>query len=136
MNRRRMARLVKGGVAACLTAALAGCGGGSSSSSSSGGTCSAGTAGVNVGSATSTVKATDSLTFTPQTVTVGVGQVLQWSNTGSVGHTVTFDDSANGCLSDVSLQGGSTWQVKFAQAGTYAYHCTIHPQMTGTITVS
>jgi plastocyanin len=86
------------------------------------------------GSPGATVQATDDLAFAPQTVTVSVGQVLQWKNTGQVMHTVTFD-GAQSCLTDAQLNGGSTWDVTFSQAGTYAYRCTIHPQMTGTITV-
>ena len=73
----------------------------------------------------------DDLKFTPASQDAQVGDVVQWSNSGSVMHTVTFDDFAS--LSDVSLQGGATWEVKFAAAGTYAYHCTVHPTMTGTI---
>ena len=79
------------------------------------------------------LQATDNLTFTPQTATVPVGQVVQWSNTGTVMHTITFDSAS--CLTDAAFNGGSTWQVKFSAAGTYAFHCTIHPQMTGTLTV-
>jgi len=132
-------RILATGAGAVIALGLASCGGSSSSSSSSsggGGGCAAGTAGVNVGGpGSSTVQATDNLAFSPTTVTTGVGQVVQWSNSGQVQHTVTFD-GANSCLSDVSLQGGASWQVKFTQAGTYAFHCTIHPQMTGTVTVS
>ena len=120
--------------AVSLTAVLAACGG--ESSSSSGASCSPGSSGVNLGTAVATVNATDNLAFTPTTANAGVGQVVQWTNTGSTQHTVTFESAGASCLSDVSLQGGAQWQVKFNQAGTYSYHCTIHPQMTGTITVS
>jgi len=115
-----------------LALALAACGGSNPPASSSSGS-SAGTAGVNIGSASVHVAASDDLKFTPVTQDAQVGDVVQWSNSGSVMHTVTFDDFAS--LSDVSLQGGATWEVKFAAAGTYAYHCTVHPTMTGTIAV-
>jgi plastocyanin len=127
--------------AAFLAAAAAGCGGSSTSSSSpaassapSASSASAGSAGVNLGTATETVKATDQLKFDPGTTTAHVGDIVQWSNTGSVTHTVTFD--SNQSLSDAALAAGGTWEVKFNAAGTYAYHCTIHANMSGTITVS
>lgn len=128
------AALLAGAVS--LAAGIAACGGRSSSSGGTpGGSCNAGSAGVNQGAAGATVQATDNLTFTPQTVSVGVGQVLEWKNAGQIMHTVTFDSSSASCLTDESLNGGSTWEVMFKQTGTYAYHCTIHEQMTGDITV-
>ena len=118
---------------AVLAAGLAACGSSSGNTPAGGGSCSAGSAAVNQGSAGATVSATDSLTFTPATVTVGVGQVLEFKDTGQVAHTVTFDSAS--CLSDPSLSGGATWDVTFKQTGTYAFRCTIHPQMTGNVTV-
>lgn len=55
-------------------------------------------------------------------------------HTASVEHTITFDNEWS--LSDPSLQPGGTWEVKFTTAGTYQYHCSIHPNMVGTIVVS
>lgn len=98
-------------------------------------TCSAGTAAVSQGgSPGATVDATDNLAFTPQNVTVNVGQVLQWKNTGQIMHTVTFG-GAQSCLTDDSLNGSSTWDVTFTQTGTFDFRCTIHPQMTGVVMV-
>jgi len=51
-----------------------------------------------------------------------------------VEHTITFD--AESSLSDPSLQPGATWDIKFTTAGTYHYHCSIHPTMIGTIVIS
>lgn len=114
---------------------LAACGesGSSSSSSSSGGGSSNGNAGVNLGTAASKVSATDQLQFSPNSLSINTGDIVQWTNTGSVTHTVTFDNASS--LSDPSLAGGATWQVKFTSPGSYAYHCSIHSGMTGTITV-
>lgn len=114
-------------------AAIAACGEGGSSSSSSGGGASNGSAGVNLGAAAAKVSATDQLQFSPTSLSVNTGDIVQWTNTGSTTHTVTFDSASS--LSDPSLAGGSTWQVKFTSPGSYAYHCTIHAGMTGTITV-
>jgi len=127
------AALLLGGSA--LAVALAACGGSSGGSSPTSVSCSAGTAAVSQGgSPGATVDATDNLAFSPQNVTVNVGQVLQWKNTGQTAHTVTFS-GAQSCLTDDQLGGGSTWDVTFNQAGTFDFKCTIHPQMTGVVTV-
>ena len=131
---KRRASAAAGGLS--LLAALAACGG-SGSSSSGGGSCTAGTAGVNLGGTpNTTIQATDSQTFSPASGAAGVGQVVQWTDNGSLMHTVTFDSANASCLTDPALNPGSTWQVKFTQAGTYTYHCTVHPGMSGTIVVS
>lgn len=110
---------------------LAACGGASSQPSASGGVSAAGSAGVNLGAAQAHISATDQLLFTPSQQTVSAGQVVQWSNTGSMQHTITFDSQS--ALSDPLLQAGANWEVKFTVPGTYTYHCTLHPGMTGTI---
>ena len=115
---------------------LAACGGGSTTSPGSGSTpsTSVGVAGANLGAATDTISATGQLTFDPAMTTAHVGDIIQWTNTASFEHTVTFDSESS--LSDPSLQPGGTWEVKFTTAGTYQYHCSIHPQMVGTMVVS
>jgi plastocyanin len=35
-----------------------------------------------------------------------------------------------------SLAAGATYTVNLTKAGTYQYHCAIHPNMVGTITVT
>ena len=87
-----------------------------------------------LGSPTANVSATDQLKFDPTTTTVAIGQVIQWKDTGSVAHNVTFDSSSD--ATSPTLNPGDTWQVKFTVAGTYQYHCTFHPGMDGTITVT
>lgn len=130
-----MRRAAAAGLAVTLGAAFAACGGSSGTTPVGGGSCGPGSAGANQGTAATTVGANDNLTFTPQNVTVNVGQVLQWHNTGAIMHTVTFNSSNASCLTDPSLNGSATWDVTFTQPGVYAYHCAIHEQMTGTITV-
>lgn len=78
--------------------------------------------------------------FTPASRAVAVGAVVSWvwhSCTGDVytgqqcaSHSVTFDD---GVASPTQDQG--SFNRTFTAAGTYTYHCTVHPSMTGTITV-
>jgi plastocyanin len=69
--------------------------------------------------------------FSPPQVTVSSGAVVTWANSDSAAHTVTFDDG----LDCGQIAQGETVSVHFPTAGSYAYHCTIHPQMTGTVVV-
>ncbi len=73
--------------------------------------------------------------FTPNNMTVKVGQSIEWDwQDPNVAHTVTSDD---GTRFDSCLQNkGYKFVVTFTQAGTIPYHCTIHPLMIGTITVT
>lgn len=80
------------------------------------------------------VAADAQLKFAPASITVSKGQVIQWTNTSNVPHNVTFD--AQPSLSSGTLQQNGTWQVEFTAPGTYQYHCTFHPGMTGSITVA
>ncbi len=70
--------------------------------------------------------------FQPAAITVPVGATVTWTNNDSAGHTVTADD---GSFKSDRLGSGATFSQSFAQAGTFAYHCAIHPGMTGTVTV-
>jgi plastocyanin len=73
-----------------------------------------------------------SLAFNPQTVTIKVGETVTWTNQDSHNHTVVADD---GAFQSNDLANGATFSFTFDKAGTYAYHCSIHPTMTGTVTV-
>jgi plastocyanin len=70
--------------------------------------------------------------FQPPTMTIAVGTTVTWTNNDSTGHTVTADD---GSFKSDKLATGASFSQTFAKAGTFAYHCSIHPSMTGTITV-
>ncbi len=127
------------GVAVCMAIAVIACGNGvpGGSTGPSTGKCNGSAAASSLGTATMTIDATDALVFSPASSTAQVGQVVEFKNTGSVEHNVTFQDSNDGCLTDATLDPGASWQVKFTSAGTYNYLCTIHaPNMKGEITVS
>jgi plastocyanin len=70
--------------------------------------------------------------FTPAVLTVTVGTTVTWSNTGQVAHTVTANA---GAFDSGTLPPGATFSFRFTKAGTFAYHCAIHPFMTGTVVV-
>ncbi|TMG23839.1 MAG: plastocyanin [Chloroflexi bacterium] len=71
--------------------------------------------------------------FNPPSITVKVGAKVTWTNQDSTGHTVTFDQG--GDTSD-TLASGKTYSEDFTKAGTFTYHCRIHPSMKGTVVVS
>jgi plastocyanin len=70
--------------------------------------------------------------FAPSSVTVKVGDTVDWTNGDSVGHTATADD---GSWDTGTIAAGTKASLTFTSAGTFAYHCTIHSSMHGTIVV-
>jgi len=70
--------------------------------------------------------------FAPSTVAIPVGAIVQWTNTTPVAHTAS-DDGATWTTGLVNP--GQTTMVTFNTAGTFTYHCMIHPDMHGTILV-
>jgi plastocyanin len=70
--------------------------------------------------------------FQPASVEIATGGTVTWTNTGQAPHTVTADD---GSFDSGTLSPGATFSQTFATAGTFTYHCNIHPQMTATIIV-
>ncbi len=70
--------------------------------------------------------------FSPDAITVPVGATVTWTNADSTQHTVTADD---GSFDSGPLDSGATFSQTFATAGTFTYHCNIHPNMTATVTV-
>jgi plastocyanin len=63
---------------------------------------------------------------------VRVGAALTWTNADDRIHTVTARD---GNFDSGIVAVGDTFAWTFEAAGSYPYLCTIHPDMTGTITV-
>jgi plastocyanin len=133
-------RTLAAGLGVCVAIGLFACGNGAPTSSSSGApaACNGSAAVTLTGTGSPTeVDATDNLVFVPDSSPAAIGQVVEFKNTGSVVHTVTFQDNNDSCLSDPTLAPGATWSVKFTQPGTYNYLCTIHaPNMKGVIHVT
>lgn len=72
------------------------------------------------------------IAFDPQTVTIKVGDTVNWTNMDDVPHNATAVD--NSWKTETFGKGG-TGSVTFTTAGTFAYICTVHPNMTGTVIV-
>jgi len=80
--------------------------------------------------------------YVPDTLTVTKGDVITVTNDDTVPHTVTSgegpqDPNAAKLFDTSIIMAGDTAQIDTAslEAGDYAYYCTVHPFMTGTITV-
>ncbi|WP_336338313.1 cupredoxin domain-containing protein [Haloarcula brevis] len=148
-NRRTVLRL--SGVA--LTGGVAGCGG-SSSDATEGGTETPTEMETGTPSA-HTVEMTDSLNFEPETLTVSVGDTVDWVTTGAVAHSVTayeedlpdgaayfasgeFDSesAARKSYPQGSVSTDETYSHTFETAGEFPYFCIPHESgMVGTVVV-
>jgi plastocyanin len=74
-----------------------------------------------------------SSSFSPNPATVTVGQTVAWRNSGGTTHTATAD---NGTAFNVSVNNGQTSAPDTMKtAGSFGYHCSIHPSMVGTLQV-
>jgi plastocyanin len=104
-----------------------------SATPSGGGTANAAAQVVQNATAASKVNETEALKFNPASVSVKVGDVVEWDNSGPTVHNVQFDVSS--ALVSGDMGQNAKFQVKFAKAGSYAYHCTFHPGMDGSVTV-
>jgi plastocyanin len=71
--------------------------------------------------------------FGPSSVSVNVGDAVTWSNQGKAAHTATAN---NGSFDTGTLNKGQSGSHTFTTAGTFSYHCTIHPFMKGTVFVA
>ncbi len=72
--------------------------------------------------------------FDPATMTVKVGDKVTWTNEDSATHTVVSDDGKT--FQSGGINTGATYSFTFTAAGTFAYHCSVHPQMTAKIIVT
>jgi len=71
--------------------------------------------------------------FAPQSTTIHVGDTVTWANADAQGHTATADD---GSWQTGTISGNTSKSLTFTTAGTFAYHCSIHRQMTATLVVT
>src|SRR4051794_18507129 len=70
--------------------------------------------------------------FGPTSVTVNVGESVTWTNNGPTRHSATAND---GSFDTGLLPKGKSASHSFGKAGTFAYVCSIHPNMHGTVRV-
>lgn len=69
--------------------------------------------------------------FSPRDLTVAAGTEVTWINRDSVPHDATSGDAWGTGL----LRENESAAITFNELGSYDYICTVHPYMTGTLTV-
>ena len=73
----------------------------------------------------------DNFTFAPNDLKVKVGDTVTWTNHDDIPHTVV----SAGKFRSKAMDTDNTFSFTFTSAGEYKYFCSLHPHMTGTITV-
>jgi plastocyanin len=70
--------------------------------------------------------------FSPKVLTITAGQSVRFVNGDQEAHTVVAD---KGTFNSGGLDTNDSWTVRLQKPGTYAYFCSLHPYMKGTIVV-
>jgi plastocyanin len=73
--------------------------------------------------------------YDPRDETVSKGATIKWTNTGNLPHTVTKESGPGEDFDSGTLQPGDTFEQAFDSAGKIDYHCTIHSNQRGSLTV-
>mgnify|MGYP001582873607 CR=1 FL=1 len=69
--------------------------------------------------------------FSPATLSVGVGQAVEFHNSGARTHTVTMHVPDGAAAKDTQLNAGGATSYTFSKAGTYHVYCKIHSDANG-----
>ena len=125
-----------------LILVLAACGGGSPTTpaaTTAAGTTPPGTSGAGPVPCEDSTDATDVAVAVAdntweQPINASVGDVITWTNGDTVPHKVGLDDGS--CAMGANIAGGGSGSLVFNVAGSFPFHCTVHPNMRGTITIS
>lgn len=123
-------RIVRFGIAVSILALIAACGGQSSTPTSPSTTTGAGN-----GTPITIVKGAQNLTTTaynPDPLTISAGTTVTWTNSDSTPHTAVSD---TGVFTSGIINGGGNYSFTFQSKGTFTYHCSLHPNMVGTVVV-
>jgi amicyanin len=76
--------------------------------------------------------AIDNFTFNPQTLTVKAGTTVTWTNKDDIPHAIA---AVGKQFKSRVMDTDNNYSFTFTTPGTYAYFCSLHPHMTGTIVV-
>ena len=72
--------------------------------------------------------------FSPNPTTMRVGQSVAWKNNDSTVHNALEDVGERFASGNVNA-GATSAPKTMSAAGTFTYHCTIHPGMVGQLVV-
>jgi plastocyanin len=141
-----MRTILRGPAAIGISLVLAACGGGGATrapTTAAGTTPPAATTGATAAGeapctdstdATDVSAAAEGNAWVPPAITAKVGEVITWANADSVPHAVGLDDGS--CKMSANIAGGQSKSLVFSKAGSFPFHCTVHPSMKGTITIT
>jgi len=74
--------------------------------------------------------------FTPDDAVIKTGGTVTWTWGGAQPHNVTYDGGPTPLpASSATHTGSGTFQSTITTLGKYTYHCSVHPQMTASVTV-
>jgi plastocyanin len=74
--------------------------------------------------------------FAPTPLTIPVGTTVVWTNQDTAPHTATNDPGSAFSFDTGMLQKGQSGRVTFSAAGSFPYHCNVHPNMHGMVVVT
>ena len=74
----------------------------------------------------------DNFVFEPARLTIKAGTTVTWHNRDDIPHTVAAKDRS---FKSKVMDTDESYSFTFATPGEYAYFCSLHPHMTGTIVV-
>jgi len=75
----------------------------------------------------------------PSSVTIQMGDTVEWTNSDTAAHTVTGGlpaDGPSGVFDSSLVLGGAQYTFTFEEAGSYDYFCMVHPWMVGDVQVN
>ena len=70
--------------------------------------------------------------FTPKTVNINQDDSVTWTNNDTINHQVVAN---NGNYASPILGPGKSWTHPFHSGGTFRYHDSLHPALTGSVVV-
>ena len=70
--------------------------------------------------------------FEPADLKISAGDTVVWINKDPFPHTAT---AKNGEFDSTEIEPGKSWKNNFKTKGDFAYACTLHPTMKGTLKV-
>jgi plastocyanin len=74
----------------------------------------------------------EGVAFMPNVLTVAQGDTVVWVNKDAFPHTATAQDKS---FDSKEIAAGKSWRFTAKKTGKFAYVCTLHPTMKGTLVV-
>jgi plastocyanin len=71
--------------------------------------------------------------FSPERITLRVGQTVRWTNHDTVAHTVASQSLR---LASEGIEGGQAYTYRARRPGRFPYYCTIHAGQTGVLVIT